>query len=97
MVKVEATAARSGLSDLLSQVQYGSERVVIERRGRDAAALISMADLRLLELLEDTIDIEAARRALENPKNKVRVPLDEVKKRLRRSSPIYRGKRNGRS
>lgn len=83
MVKIEATAARSGLSDLLSQVQYGSERVIIERRGRDAAALISMADLRLLELLEDTVDIAAARRALENPKNKVRVPLDEVKKRLR--------------
>jgi prevent-host-death family protein len=83
MVKIEATAARSGLSDLLSQVQYGSERVIIERRGRDAAALISMADLRLLELLEDTVDIEAARQALENPKNKVRVPLDEVKKRLR--------------
>jgi len=82
MVKIEATAARSGLSDLLSQVQYGSERVIIERRGRDAAALISMADLRLLELLEDTVDIEAARQALENPKNKVRVPLDEVKKRL---------------
>jgi prevent-host-death family protein len=83
MVKIEATAARSGLSDLLSQVQYGSERVIIERRGRDAAALISMADLRLLELLEDTVDIEAARQALENPQNKVRVPLDEVKKRLR--------------
>jgi prevent-host-death family protein len=83
MVKIEATAARSGLSDLLSQVQYGSERVIIERRGRDAAALISMADLRLLELLEDTVDIEAARQALENPKNTVRVPLDEVKKRLR--------------
>lgn len=83
MVKIEATAARSGLSDLLSQVQYGSERVIIERRGRDAAALISIADLRLLELLEDTVDIEAARQALENPKNKVRVPLDEVKKRLR--------------
>ena len=31
---------------------------------------------------EDTIDVEAARQALENPKNKVRIPLDEVKKRL---------------
>ena len=82
MVKVEATAARNRLSDLLSQVQYRSDRIVIERRGKDAAALISMKDLRLLELLEDTIDVEAARQALENPKNKVRVPLDEVKKRL---------------
>ena len=82
MVKIEATAARNRLSDLLSQVQYRSDRIVIERRGKDAAALISMKDLRLLELLEDTIDVEAARQALENPKNKVRVPLDEVRKRL---------------
>jgi prevent-host-death family protein len=82
MVKVEATAARKDFSDLLSQVQYGSGRVLIERRGKGAAALISVTDLRLLELLEDTVDIEAARQALANPKNKVRIPFDEVKKRL---------------
>ena len=82
MVKVEATAARNGLSELLNQVQYRSDRVLIERRGKGAAALIPVEDLRLLEMLEDTIDIDAARKALADPKNKVRVPLDEVKKRL---------------
>ena len=82
MVKVEATVARNGFSDLISKVQYGSERVLIERRGKDVAALISVADLHLLEMLEDQIDIEAARQALANPKNKLRVPLDQVKKRL---------------
>jgi prevent-host-death family protein len=82
MVKVEAAAARKRLSDLLSQVQYRSDRIAIERRGKAAAVLVSMKDLRLLELLEDTIDVEAARQALENPKGKVPVPLDEVKKRL---------------
>jgi prevent-host-death family protein len=82
MVKVEATAARREFSDLLSQVQYGSDRIIIERHGKTAAALISVMDLRLLELLEDTVDVAAARQALEHPKNKVRIPLDEVKKRL---------------
>jgi prevent-host-death family protein len=81
-MKVEATAARKKFSDLVSQAQYGSDRIIIERHGKGAAALISVTDLRLLELLEDTVDIAAAREALENPKNKVRVPLDEVKKRL---------------
>ena len=82
MVKVEATAARNGFSDLINKVRYGSDRVLIERRGKDVAALIPIEDLRLLEILEDQIDIEAARKALANPKNKVRVPLEQVKKRL---------------
>src|SRR2546422_4389095 len=64
MVKVEATAARNGFSDLINKVRYGSDRVLIERRGKDVAALISIEDLRLLEILEDQIDIEAARKAL---------------------------------
>ena len=82
MIKVEATAARNGFSDLLSKVQYGADRVLIERRGKDVAALIPVEDLRLLELIEDAIDVDAARKALADPKNKVRVPLDRVKKRL---------------
>ena len=82
MIKVEATAARNGFSDLLSKVQYGADRVLIERRGKDVAALIPVEDLRLLELFEDAIDVDAARKALADPKNKVRVPLDRVKKRL---------------
>ena len=83
MVKVEATKARSEFSDLLNTVKYGADRVVIERRGKEVAALVPIEDLRLLELIEDELDLEAARRALANPKNKVRVPLAEVKKRLR--------------
>jgi len=82
MVKVEATAARNGFSDLINKVRYGSDRVLIERRGKDVAAIISVEDLRLLELLEDQMDIEAARKALANPKNKERVPVEQVKRRL---------------
>src|SRR3989441_12267106 len=82
MVKVEATAARNGFSDLINKVRYGSDRVLIERRGKDVAGLLSIQDLRLLEILEDQIDIEAARKGLANPKNKVRGPLEQVKKRV---------------
>jgi prevent-host-death family protein len=82
MVKMEATKARNEFSELLSTVKYGSGRVVIERRGKEVAALISVEDLHLLEMIEDEIDLEAARKALASPKNKVRVPLEAVKKRL---------------
>jgi prevent-host-death family protein len=82
MVKIEATKARSAFSELLNTVKYGAGRVVIERRGKEMAALIPVRDLRVLEMLEDRIDLEAARKALANPKNRIRVPLADVKKRL---------------
>lgn len=79
MVKIEATTARNAFSDVVNKVAYGADRVVIERRGKPVAAVISMEDLRLLELLEDRLDIEAARKALTNPKNRVRIPWQKVK------------------
>ena len=92
MVKVEATKARNEFSELLNQVRYRSDRVLIERRGKDVAALISVEDLRLLEMLEDQIDIDAARKALANPKNKVRVPLEIAKRRHRERAKIRKRK-----
>ena len=42
-----------------------SVRLSLERRGRDVAALVSLEDLALLNDLEDRIDREAAREAVE--------------------------------
>ena len=42
-----------------------SIRLSLERRGRDVAALVSLEDLALLNDLEDRIDLEAAREAVE--------------------------------
>ena len=79
---VEATKAREGFSDLLNQVRYGSDRVRIVRRGKDVAVLVSVEEARLLEMLENHIDIAAACKALANPKNKRRIPWEKVKKDL---------------
>ena len=45
MVKIDATKARSEFSDLINTVRYGADRVIIERRGKDVAALIRVEDL----------------------------------------------------
>ena len=82
MVRVEATRAREGFSDLLNQVRYGADRVLIARRGKDVAVLVSVEEARLLEMFENHIDIAAACKALANPKNKARIPWEKVKKDL---------------
>ncbi len=79
MVTLEATRARNAFSDLVNKVAYGADRVVIEPRGKALVAVIPMADLCLLELLEDHLDIAAARKALADPKNRGRVPWKKVK------------------
>ena len=43
---------------------YQGERIILERRGKEVAAIVSMDDLALLQMLEDRDDVRAARKAL---------------------------------
>ena len=70
---------RNNLADALNRVAYGGERIVLERRGKGVAALVSVEDLALLEELENQEDIRAAKKAL---KEKGRIPLEKIKARL---------------
>lgn len=71
MTKLPVTDARAGLSEALNRVAYGHERIVLQRRGKDIAVLISVGDLRLYERLlseaEDRLDVQEARRVLADP------------------------------
>ena len=48
-VEVPADKARASLGDLLDRAGFGGERIVITRHDKDAAALVSIADLEQLE------------------------------------------------
>ena len=47
--KVDATTARAEFADTINRVAYGGERVILRRRGREVAALVSIDDLLVLE------------------------------------------------
>jgi prevent-host-death family protein len=70
---------RNNLADAINRVAYAGERIILERRGKGVAALVSLQDVALLEELENQADIRAAKRAL---KEKGRVPLAKIKTRL---------------
>ncbi len=59
--------ARKNFADIVNKVAYGKEPIVLTRRGKEVAALVSMDELELLQQIEDYIDIEDAKRALEEP------------------------------
>ena len=79
MTKVAATKLRSMISDLLDRVVHHGERVVVERYGKQVAALVSSEDLQLLEAIENRMDLEAARKALREPGRR---SWDEVRAEL---------------
>lgn len=84
MTHLAASSLRATLSEALNRVRYAGERIVLERRGKGVAALVSMEDLALLEELENRIDLEAARKALAEMKAKggKPIPWAKVKREL---------------
>jgi len=79
MTRLATSSLRESLADTLNRVAYKGERIVLERRGKDVAALVPLEDLALLNELEDRVDLEAARAALKEPGS---VPWADVKARL---------------
>ena len=78
--KVSTAEARKKFADIVNQVAYGKEHVVLTRRGQGIAALVSMEELELLQQIEDFIDIEDAKKALAEPGENI--PAQDVWKQL---------------
>lgn len=67
MTRLNVSEVRDGFAEAINRVAYRGERIVVHRRDRALAALVPVEDLRLLEQIEDRIDIDEARRALAEP------------------------------
>ena len=62
MVRMDVATLREGLSDAINRAGYGSERIVVERRGRPVCALVPLADIERLESPTATTPDETASR-----------------------------------
>ena len=58
MTNLSITQAREHLSDLADKVAFGGERLCVKRNGKP------VFDMKLLEAIEEKIDIEEAEKAL---------------------------------
>jgi prevent-host-death family protein len=80
MKRLNASVAREEFSELLNQVSYLGERIIVHRRGKNVAALVSLEDLQLIQEIEDKLDNAAADAALEEPGESI--PWEQVIKDL---------------
>ena len=77
-MEISVKEIRDNLADALNRVAYGGEQIVLLRRGKGVAALVSMEELKLLEDLEDQRDL---RQALKAKKEKGGITLAQYRKK----------------
>jgi prevent-host-death family protein len=76
--RVTSSTARASFSDIVNRVAYAKERVIVHRRKKPVAAVVPIEDVELLERIEDRIDLEEARKRL----NQTTIPWTKIKKQL---------------
>lgn len=82
MGQVNTVNARAQFSEIINRAAFGKERVTLTRRGKEIVAVVPMEDVKLLEALEDKIDLEEARAALTEAKKKGTISWEKIKKDL---------------
>jgi len=78
---VNSAKARKSFSDLLNESGFGGKRIVVTRKGKAVAAMVSIKDLEVIQALEDQKDVNEAQRILSDPDSEF-IPWDEAKKEL---------------
>jgi prevent-host-death family protein len=82
MGQVNTVDARAQFSEIINRAAFGKERITLTRRGKEIVAVVPIEDMKLLEALEDKIDLEDARAALAEAKKKGSVSWEKIKKEL---------------
>lgn len=82
MTTVSAKQLKEHSSDVLGRVQYGKERIAVTKNGKEVAAVVSIEDARLLERLEDVLDVQDALAALDEAERDGTISLDDLRVRL---------------
>ncbi len=77
MREIPISNIRDDLAETVRRVEHRNERVMLTRHSKPVAALVSAADLELLELLEDRADLELVRVAL--TESDERIPYEKVR------------------
>ena len=82
MIRLPASKAREKFSEILNEVAYGNERLVLQRHGKDIVAVISADDLARLEEFEDRADLQLMEKVI--AQGNTPVPWRDAKARLKK-------------
>ncbi|MBI4319594.1 MAG: type II toxin-antitoxin system Phd/YefM family antitoxin [Chloroflexi bacterium] len=82
MTDISTVKARNQFSDIVNRAAYGKERIALTRRGKRLVAVVPIEDVDLLEAIENRADLEDARAALAEAKEKGTLSWEKIKAAL---------------
>lgn len=77
MKSIASTTARRSWSRMLGRVEHRGQRFAIVRNGALIAALIPYEEVEILGQIEDELDLQEAREAIETERGKARIGWDD--------------------
>jgi prevent-host-death family protein len=78
--KITTADARKKFANIINQVAFGDDSFVLTRHGEPIVAIVSMKEFKLLQDLEDKIDVEDAWESKNDPAEPI--PWEVLKKEL---------------
>ncbi|HEY6291045.1 MAG TPA: type II toxin-antitoxin system Phd/YefM family antitoxin [Terriglobia bacterium] len=82
MASMTTVLARNEFSDVVNRAAFGKERVILKRRGKPIAAVVSMDDIELLQAIEEKRDISDALAARKEARRKGTKSLSKLRAEL---------------
>lgn len=79
IMPISLTDAKEQLTELVNQASHYKERVILTRRGKEIAAIISIEDLHLLQQTQNQADLHDALEALKEARTEGTTTLEQLK------------------
>lgn len=79
---INTVDAKEQFSDLLNRVAHSKERIILTRRGKEIAVIISMEDLAQLEERQSKSDLQDATDALKITRTQGSISLETLKDKI---------------
>lgn len=76
---INTADAKEEFTELVNRVAHHKERIILTRRDKEIAAIISMEDLKLLEESQNKTDLEEATEALKEARAQGTLTLEALK------------------
>lgn len=78
MRRLSAGEARANFAEIVNEAAYGATRTLLMKHKKPVAAVVPIADVELLRALEDLIDVNEAKAALDEARAIGTKPLDRL-------------------
>jgi prevent-host-death family protein len=82
MSSLNSSEARQHFPEIINEAAYAKRRTIVTRRGKKVAAIVPIEDLEALEAIENRIDLEDAKEALEDIRRNGAISWEALKTEL---------------